>query len=168
MTDPGTQPQGPTPAEPRRMRPWQRWLLVLSLGFNLLILGIVAGAFFDRDGPIRAPGLDLSLGPMTRALPEDGRRAVMEHMRAGGYLTRDGRDAMRADTEALLQVLRAERFDAVAAAAVLDRQRGRVLHFQDGAQDAFLAVMARMSLADRRAFADRLQQELRSPRPLRD
>ncbi|KPP93638.1 MAG: putative integral membrane protein [Rhodobacteraceae bacterium HLUCCA08] len=152
---------GPPAPGPRRMRRWQRWLLVVSLGVNLLILGIVAGAVLNRDGPMRAPRIDLSIGPFTRALPDEARRAVVDRMRAQGFLTRDGRDAMRADAEELLALIAAESFDPTAVDAVLERQRGRLAGFQNGAQEAFVHVLSGMSPQDRRAFAERLAQQMR-------
>ena len=72
-----------TPNPPPRMKLWLRVVLVLSLAFNLLIVGISAGAMFtwSKWKSHHGPRMDLSAGPMTRALSREDRRAIGKEMR---------------------------------------------------------------------------------------
>lgn len=153
--------------EKRRMRPWQRWLMVMSLGLNLLVLGIVTGAFLDDDGPVRGPRFDLSPDGITRALPDELRRDLIGRMHDRGILAPSNRDALRSDMERLTGLLEAEVLDMDAINAVLDRQRGRMDAFQSGAQEAFLEILAEMSVEERRDFVAviREKSERQGPPP---
>lgn len=150
-----------TAPAPSRLR---RILLPLSLGLNLLVLGVVAGAaFHGPDGrPPRA--VDLSLGPLTRALPEDDRRAIGAEIRQQirrGALTPGSRAGRSDELRSLLDALRTEPFEASAISAHLAAQRTRAQSWGDAAERALLARLAAMTPAQRSAFADRLEREFR-------
>ena len=138
-----------------------RIALGVSVALNLLVAGLVAGAFLRDGGPRDRMVRDLDLGPFTEAFrPEDRdalRRDFVERMPA----MRDMRSEMREDFAALLSVLRTEPFDTDAARAVLERQRGRMQERVDLGQALILERLAAMSPADRAGFADRLERRLR-------
>lgn len=149
-----------TPA-PSRLK---RILLPLSLGLNVLVLGVVAGALLHGpDGrPPRA--VDLSLGPLTRALEQSDRQAISAQIRKDirrGALAADSRAGRSGDLRALLEAIRAEPFDAGAISAHLAAQRVRVQTWGDAAERALLARLTAMTPAQRAAFADRLEREFR-------
>lgn len=162
MTD--RMPPFPPPATPAQpvMRRGLRWLLIGSLALNLGVVGIVAGALLSgRDGGGPHRGIDLALGPFARALAEDDRRAVMRDLRHNGRLQLPSREDRRQDLAQLATILRAEPFDPVGMAAILDRQRDRALAGQATTQEVLIARIAAMTPAARVAFADRLEAELR-------
>ena len=156
----------PPPAAPRRAPVWMRVTLVLSLAFNLLIVGIVAGALASgrAGGPPRI--VDLSLGPLTRALSDEDRAAIGEALRnREGF--RPPRPVQRmAAARDLKQALIAEPFDRAELARLLDAQRSRAAEVFEAGQDALLDQLEAMTPEERRAFADRLAEEfLKARRP---
>jgi len=163
MTDPMTDPK-PDPA----MRPRStgtsravRVVLVLSLALNLAVAGVVIGGAVNGRMPHHFGGFDMSLGPFERALTPEGRRAIREDLR-GRIELRDRR--VRGGREELmnfLSALRAEPFDGAAVAAIFETQRSRATSGMQAGHEALLARLGSMSPADRKAFADRLENELR-------
>lgn len=148
---------------PRKL--W-RIVLVLSLALNLAIVGIVAGAAVSGrlgKGPPRA--FDMGLGPVARALDPAARRAI-------GAALRDDRDLrgldMRAQFAAMMIALRRDPFDRDALQDVMIRQSERMMALQGKARDALIDQIDRMTPEERARFADRLENELRRPRRLRE
>lgn len=141
---------------------WRRWLLVVSLGFNLLVLGLVAGAVIRGEPPSgRAPRFDLTVGPLTRALGDEDRQAIRDGLQDRHPFGRDDRRAMRQDAGEMLDILRADRFDAEAFREVLTRQRARLALAQDAGIDQLILRIEAMSEDGREDFAERLSQEMR-------
>jgi len=160
----------PEPAgQPRR---WLKVLLVVSLGLNLAVAGIVIGAALDhRRADIRpepaALARDLGLGPYARALPHEMQRelgrSVLALSRQGGEGRRPLRMELRQGFRGMLSELRSEAFDAERAAALLAQQSGALEARRRLGQEALVDLLAGMSLEDRIAYADRLEQALRRP-----
>lgn len=141
---------------------WMRWALGLSLGVNLLVAGLVAGAAYRFDGPHgRSIGSMRDFGtPYIAALDKDSRREIFRHMRqtaANGPMTREERRALY--NEAVLAI-RAEPFDKDRVIRVLDSQRTASVGAQQAAQAAWLAQVEAMDASARAAYADRLQEVL--------
>jgi len=155
-----------TPAPAARPRTWPKVLLAVSLTMNLLVIGLIAGAHF-RDGrdmaafppPDRNALRDAGVGPFFDALPRDSRGRMGQALRngPGGGLGPD-RAALAADLQAVQAALRADPYDPAALSAVLDAQQARVQARVDAGRAALLAEIARMTPAERAAFADRLAQ----------
>ncbi len=145
------------------MRLWLRVLLFSSLALNLLIVGLVAGAFFrigkDGGGPPYSPALG---AVMFRELPDADR----DHLRRGfDPSKRDGhRQQRRADAEALASALRASPFDLEAVRDVLAGQAARRAALQQGMQDAWLERIAAMTDDERLSYADRVEKGARRDR----
>jgi uncharacterized membrane protein len=147
----------PPPAVPGAPR-WMRVLLGLSLALNLLILGAVAGVAL-RGGPGPQAVRDLGFGPFAAALsPEDRAALRRAWMASGGG---EGRRAARAEMRGLLDLLRADPFDAAAFSAHLargsERMAGRLHLGMTLIEERILALPP----ADRLAFADRLERAMR-------
>ena len=141
---------------------WRRWLLVVSLALNILVLGLVAGAVL-RGGP---PGgaavrVDLTLGPLLRALEAEDRAAIRAGLQTRRPVERRSRVEMRRDMRAMRDALRAEAFEPARMRALMDRQFARLRTIQGRAADQVIAHLATMSPAERRALADRFEDELR-------
>ena len=138
-----------------------RIALGVSVALNLLVAGLVAGAVLRDGGPRDRMLRDLDFGPFTEALEPRDRDALRRDFVDRSRGMRDARDAMRADFDALLAVLRAEPFDVAAARAVLEGQRSRMQARIDLGRDLLLERLAAMSVEARSAFADRLERRLR-------
>lgn len=148
-------------SRPERSAPrWMRIALVVSLGLNLAVAGLALGSAYKwqrAGGPPRS--VDLSLGPLGRALGEEDRRVVIGELRHHGQGARPDFREMHRRSEALLALLRAERFDAEAFVAGLDGIRGMALELQQVGQAALVARIANMDPAERRALADRFEAQ---------
>lgn len=149
---PDPKPSAPAPR-------WMRIVLVLSLAMNLAVAGLVIGSAWkwSRDGgPPRS--VDLSLGPLGRALAPQDRRAVIERMR-DGMDPRPDYGEIRRSAATMATLLRSPEFDADAFAAELDRIRMMAGAFQQAGQAALVARIAAMSPEARQALADRFEEQ---------
>lgn len=146
-----------TRAAPRR---WLRVVLFLSLALNLLVVGAVAG-FVLKGPPLPRGDRNDPVLPYTRAFDEDQRRAVWQDLRRG--LTRDG-GAMRAgyleDYRSALEILRADPYRPDRMEALLAAQAARGAEVRAEGQKVLSAYLAAMSVEARKAYADRLEQEI--------
>ena len=142
-------------------------ILVISLAFNLLIVGVVVGAFMNGGRPGGMQRFDLTVGALTRAMEGEHRDAVREALRDSGAFRPADRAALRADMIALLATLRADAFDEAAFREALMRQRERLRTGQATVLDVVATQIDAMSVQERSAFADRLEQQMRNGPPPR-
>jgi uncharacterized membrane protein len=148
------------PQKPKRTWRWPQYLLVVSLGLNLLVAGLMAGAFF-RDGPrdhikgMREASA-LGLRAYIRALDRPSTEGLMQDIATRRGEFKAGRAAIEAHLKALAAALTASPYDPDAVKAVLDQQRGDIGQNVDVGHQILLARINAMSDADRAAFAERL------------
>jgi uncharacterized membrane protein len=155
-----------TAADPLATRTprWVQALLVLSLAANLMVAGLVAGAWL-RDGPPGATGRDPGFGPFAGALSDDDRRALRRAFLSRMPEMRENRMALRADMQGVLAALRAQPFDAAALDSAMDTALARLGERISVGQTLLFERIAAMDSAERAAFADRLETALaRGPR----
>lgn len=145
---------------------WMRILLIGSLSINLLVVGMVIGTIASGGGPGQGRDAAREAGgsPFVRALAPNDRRGLMRDMIAERRTLRDSRETLRTRFDALLTALRAETFDADAVAQLLEDQRAATLARNKIGETAILARVASMTLQERRAYADRLEAEIRPRR----
>lgn len=162
MTDPSPMPPEAGVESPKRRAPrWMTVLLVVSLGLNLLVVGLVAGAMVDqrRGGDRAAFSID-GPNPFLRAFTDADAREIRRLLRpqAGdlmrgraelGQAMRDALTELRADSLSEAELRRA--FDDIKA---INARRAAV------AQDTVLAYLLTLDPEARRAFADRLEAGL--------
>ncbi|MEM6384959.1 MAG: periplasmic heavy metal sensor [Pseudomonadota bacterium] len=151
----------------------RRWLmpaLFVSVAVNLLIAGLVAGAFLSPDGPRHKNGENQRairgvLGePFFQALPKQERAAMVMQMIGNRDEFRRGREELRTGVENFLNALRAETFDRTAAERLLNEQRRAANQRQDLGEVLLLDRLEAMSAAERSAYADALEKRLRGIR----
>lgn len=143
-----------------------RGVLVVSLALNLAVMGLIGGALVSgrfADAPPHR--IDFGLGPVSRALARDDRRAIGRALRADSQLR--GQD-LRDQMTAVAVALRAEPFDASVLQSLLDDQAMRLSTIQTRARVAVVDRVRAMSPAERLAFADRFEDELHRNRGPRD
>ncbi|SMX37278.1 periplasmic heavy metal sensor [Octadecabacter ascidiaceicola] len=138
-----------------------RGILVVSLALNLLVVGVVAGAFIKGGGPSGPHRIDLTVGPLTRAMDGERRDAVRDALRDSGAFQRRDRAEIREDMQVLLATLRADVFDEAAFRDALARQRARLRSGQDAVLDAITSQIEDMDVEERAEFADRLEAQAR-------
>jgi uncharacterized membrane protein len=166
-------PQTPT-SDPRAPRRWTRVVLVVSLTLNLLVLGLIVGAKvsghrgddFDHRGPERGAIRDLGFGPIAKALDHKDRREIGRAFRRESGSFKDNRAVLERDFVMLLQILRSDSFDAAAFEATMAQQAERLRLRGETLRHLLVEQIGGMSVADRKAFADRLESAVdRGPRP---
>lgn len=149
----------------RRPGRWLKLALVLSLGLNLAVVGVVLGAVLGHGAFLHgayAPR-DIGFRPMSRAMSEADRAALRRDLRAAAGEWR-ALNAARADEDAtMLQVLRSEPFDAAQLRAMLDAQQDRTQARLAHVNEVLVARIAAMDPIARAAFAERLEAELLRP-----
>lgn len=141
---------------------WMRITLFVSLAMNLLVVGIAAG-FLLMGGPgDRADRDRRDVGSLfTRALGPEERRDLRRDFVSN--LPERGRDGqvIVSDLQSALDTLRATPFDPQAfARAIADQSDRRAMREAVG-REVLAARVARMSDAERAAYADRVEQGLR-------
>lgn len=149
-------------ARPRRI--W-RIVLVVSLALNLAVAGLVVGSVVSGragDGPPRS--FNLGLGPITRALEIQERRTIGRELRQDRNLNDID---FRAHAERMVAILREEPFDPAALRALMDQRAANTQDIQARAQGAFIDVIVDMSPERRRAFTERVAEELSRDKPRR-
>lgn len=154
--------------KPQKKRKWLLPLLFVSLAINLLVAGIVVGWLASdtrkeraQQGPIRGV-----LGaPFVRALPDDARQAIRRDIERESGRIRESREALRERFQAFLTALRSDPFVPEDVARLLAEQRQVGISRQEFGEELLMRRLNEMSVEDRRAFADRLQRQLRSLRP---
>lgn len=140
---------------------WMRVLLIGSLALNLLVVSLFAGVMLRRDGPVgRSFHARDIVTPYARAVHEDDRRNLGRELRKAWRAARPDLAALKADYDTILTLLRADELDRAQLSRVLDVQaeRGRVR--QGVGQNVLLNYLAGLSVEERRAYADRLEQEI--------
>jgi uncharacterized membrane protein len=149
---------------PRTAR-WVKVVLVLSLGLNLLILSMMAGAWLSPDGPrstrMDSAARDLGATPFIGALEPEDLRALFGAIRREAEPLRQNREELRLRFEALLGALRADPFDPAEVQALLALQRGAATERQMIGERLLVERLAEMSPDARAAFAARLEEGLR-------
>lgn len=147
----------PNPAP--RMSGRVRALLVVSLALNLLVAGLLAGAWL-RDGPPGGTGRDPGFGPFAEALSDTDRRELRRAFMAHMPEMRENRAAMRTDMQGVLAALRAQPFDAAALETAMDAALSRMADRIGVGQRLLVDRISAMDAAERGAFADRLEAAL--------
>ena len=140
-------------------RRWTTLVLVLSLGLNLLIFGLLVGAWAVGSQGWRGapPRVEMSLGFVTAALSDEDRRVIRQQLRERQVLREMSIANRRQEMREMAALLRAEEFDSAAFAELLAAQRGRAQTLIEAAQEELLARLGSLSAAERAAVADRLE-----------
>lgn len=154
MTDPTTSPVVRAGAGR-----WTKSLLAVSLGLNLLIVGLAVGSML-RDGPPRG-GRDFGLGPLSEALSRDDRKALRDAFLERHPDIRADRRDIRAQFDLLLSALRADPFDPAALDTALQAVARRNADLLVTGRELVAARLKAMTSDDRTAFADRLERGIR-------
>jgi uncharacterized membrane protein len=154
------------PNKPKRRL--MKVVLVVSLGFNVLVLGLVGGAFI-RGGPpdhIRPDRGVAALGLRAyfRALDDNGQQGLRAGIKANRDNIHAGRDVFRAHLKALSQALAAEPYDAGAVSDLLIGQANIVADNISVGHRLLLEQIAQMTPEARKEMAAQLLSPLKPPR----
>ena len=143
------------------MRRWLKVVFGLSLALNLLVLGFVGGAALRHGGFDGRPHHVVG-GPLTRALSDEDKRAVVREMRrAYREEGRGERTGYRESMQRLVTGLRAEPFDPAPVAAQMAQMRDMLGQRVAIGQRVLLDHLAQMEPEARQAFAGRLEESMK-------
>jgi uncharacterized membrane protein len=160
-----SEPSDPQPGPGTPKRKSGRGLkiaLAVSLAFNLLVVGVVAGAVLGRSGPDEAPTIRvLGLGPFAWVLPRDARDDVRRRIEADIQGLRRNRAEIGRSLLTVRRALLSEPFDRQAASRALSTSRSAATALQAQGHTALLDTLEQMSAEDRTVVADRLERTLR-------
>lgn len=145
-----------------RIKLWLRVVLFVSLALNLAVIGVVAGAIWrhgddDKRRGARADRVSLAY---IRALSDADKRAIRDTMRAKMPDRADRRAQVRDSFDPVLSALRRDTVDRAVLADLFQAQFSKAEEGQRLARGAMLDRLAAMPASERRAFADRVEQEL--------
>ena len=155
----GTETQPPEPtAHPTRMRKWLKILLVLSLGINLLVLGVLVGLALRIAGQGGVRETPRSLGiAMLRELPPDIRRDILHYARSN----RLKESAPQAQSVAeIARLLRTDPLDRAALWRILTRRLHGRTAIEEQLRKQLIDRLAKLSHNERIAYADRLEKSI--------
>ncbi|KAA9005706.1 periplasmic heavy metal sensor [Histidinibacterium aquaticum] len=135
-----------------------RIALVVSLAFNLLIVGIVLGHGLSGRRFAPPPRVEFSAGPLGRALAPEDRRAIAGELRRNEAVRVPGPGDRRAEMQRLAAILETEPFDPETLAAHLESQRHRGADVISAAQRVLVSHISSMEPAARAQLATRLRE----------
>ncbi|MDJ0992123.1 MAG: periplasmic heavy metal sensor [Dinoroseobacter sp.] len=150
-------------SEPSRMPGWSRGrtiLFYLSLGLNILVIGVLLGAVLSGGRPGPRATIDGPF-PMLRALSDEERTQFTQIIRANREMRTERPVKSLQRGRKLLELVSAEKFDAARFEALLKEQSQAAAGRADAGRVALTMLLSRMSLADRQAFASRLEEMLK-------
>ena len=137
-----------------------RWILLVSLGLNLFLIG-AGGAFAARHyfaPPVPTAPFDRSVAArierLAATLPAHDGDILRAAYRANATAVDGARDVYRRAQDEARGILRSEPFDAEAMRAAMGRTRVARQGFDQLLQDVIAAAAARMTPAGRNKLAD--------------
>lgn len=158
---PNTPPPAGTPGQGATGR-GIRIALAFSLAANLLIAGLVVGAFLGRHGDEGDPTLRaLGLAPFVLALGRDGRDDLRNRVARDLPRLREERTHIGRGLRQVRRALLAEPFDRAEAAAALSRSREAATALQALGHGALLDSFEAMPAPERAVVAERLGRTMR-------
>lgn len=154
-----------TTPEPPKKRRWLMPVLFASLTVNLLIAGIVLGAFLSPDSPRnrkdQGPARGVIGEPFIRALPKEERRVLIRDVMQNRAQIQESRENLRQRFLAFLEILRTDPFDAAEAARLLGDQRQVAVDRQQIGEALLMQRLEDMTSEQRAVYADALEKSLR-------
>lgn len=144
-----------TAEAPHRASRWMTWALTASLAFNLLVVGVLASAWwrFRQEAPFAGAAVNANLMGFAATLSAERRQAIMKATGGERRQLRPLRAEVRNARLEARAALLAEPFDldrfAKAQAAVLDTE----IRARTEAQKLFLAIAGSLTSEERAAFA---------------
>ena len=135
------------------------WPLIISVGLNLILVGLLAGIMINLGTHDRSPHRSgHQAGPRIERpdLTPASRRAVHEAWRSARATSTEARDRREQARATLQDVLTAETFDPDAAKAAFEALRDTETALQTAMQDSLIERMTTMSAGERTRLAARL------------
>ena len=133
--------------------------LAVSVGINLAIAGLAAGAWLKDGHDARGRGMS-DFGAFSEAFSREDRRALRKALTDRAPDFRAARTAAEAEFAGLVTALRAEPFDPAAVGAALAAISARNADRIDLGRNLIETYLLGMPTQDRLALANRLEVQL--------
>ncbi|MCH8465287.1 MAG: periplasmic heavy metal sensor [Roseinatronobacter sp.] len=143
----------------RKRFPWLKLALVLSVVLNFLAIGVIWG-MASRAGPSGA-----LLRASVAALPAPERRALRRESGEIWRAARHEEQSAAAARSQMIAALQAEEFDPAAFSSALRQGQERLLRISNKMHDQLLNTVSAMTVQERRAYAQALQERLAKGNP---
>jgi uncharacterized membrane protein len=154
-----------TNGKPKRMRGWVKAVLILSLAFNLLVIGAVSAKFVAGHKWAKRWGGAVSVlhegRHFIRSLPRERRREIREIARGHREAFAPVRQAADDARLALAAALEREPFDKQVYAQALEKLKTALRSAADPAGDMLTKVIENLTPGERKAFGRRLKRKPR-------
>ncbi|SOH92327.1 Heavy-metal resistance [Monaibacterium marinum] len=138
--------------------------LILSLGLNFVIVGVVAGAFLRGDkSPVRI-AVTPDLRAAISALPEEGRDQIREAMRNSVPDPQSARIRQLNNSRTFATAIRSDPMDRELVEAMFNQRMDADSTLRASAQSALLDALEAMTQQQRVDFLNALREESRSSR----
>lgn len=141
---------------------WKTWLLVISLAFNVLILGAMAGRIWHvRHGGF-APGGEVTgtnIALFTARLPAERRQAVIAAVREERQALRPLRLDVRTARGGVRDAIAAEPFDAARVATAQMELLEAEVRMRKAAHQLIIKIGSVLTSEERRQFAAHIMAE---------
>jgi len=141
---------------------WLKILLMVSLGINLLIAGMVVGNALNNK-PGRPPSAD-TVAFLAFALPKEHRDALRAQLISRRAELRANRAALADMRRQMIVALEAEPFEMAAVEAILQRQRDLFLELGRLAHSALLERIEMLTPEERASYVESLKNNERRAR----
>lgn len=146
---------------------WKSTLLVISLGLNLVIIGmVVSHGFMEKRGPGRIQATSWSqLLPrgFFVQLEEDRRRALLGDLKLHNNHFRKGRGQVRQQAAAVADALEAEPYDAARVAAAITQFGDEGKRLMDEGSEVALGVIGKLTPEERKILAAEIRKRAGGP-----
>lgn len=137
---------------------WTKTLLVVSLGLNLLVAGMVVGsALGHRKGDRPDPFFGGGMRPFVASLPQSQREHVRDRLRHNREAAREARQDLRRSAQGVRDAITAVPFDADALNAAFAAQRSVYDGIAASGHHALVEILAGMTEAERDQFIAKLK-----------
>jgi len=148
------------PKEPARRFNWLAAALIVSLAFNLLVIGAAAARYYAGSAPERYQGMGQMQIIPRKFLGEMERERKMELFgvfRDYRPAFRDGRRAMREDILAIAAALEAEPYDGEKLKQAVAQFSGRGAELAATGGEAALALIGKLTPGERKLLATHIR-----------
>lgn len=137
----------------RRMK----YVLIGSLALNLLFVGAVVGMGFKKHGhgPHHAAREHFGLMGLTRVLPDERRKEVLEQLKKEYDERRPAMEDLRTARHEAADRLAADPFDRASLEAALENVAGREQALRSATVETFLVQAERLSAEERKLLSER-------------
>lgn len=144
----------------KQNKPWMKILLIVSLGLNLAVVGLVIGMKVSHHGSRAIPySGSAGMRALMHALPQEKRAEVRKYFHQNHKRKLNKNNAAHGSLDTISAAIKAQPFDAKALDEAFNDQRKHIVSITQNAQQAFVAIIADMTDQERSAYVDNMKKQ---------